>query len=372
MSKKIMLKNVQIRDGHDNFFTPLRLIFALMVVVGHAYAIALRDIGAEPNIFFEYKPSYLAVNLFFIASGFLVTKSMLYRGDMPEYASARSLRIYPALIAHVLFVMFIMGPFVTNLPLREFFTDPQFWTQPFQVLSFYETNMILPGALETNDEPIGSGALWTLRYEILAYIGTAAAFSLGLMKKKWMLAAQFVGFALLWPVFHMTGLYEKIPATLQAVLRFGLCYGLGAAIYAYKDKLTFNILGIPLLGLTTALFHGTVMFELMLTVWLGYIVFWAAYVKIPALNRFQSMSDVSYGIYIYHWCILQWLFYAMPNLGVLELTAMALPITIILSHMSWHLVEKPMLKKKGAFAKFLNFGRNKVKSYDKGRPVVLD
>lgn len=367
-----MLRNVQIRDGHDNFFTPLRLIFALMVVFGHAYVIALRDIGAEPSIFFEYKASYIAVNLFFIASGFLVTKSILYRAELSNYTSARSLRIFPALLVHVLFVMFVMGPFVTNLPLREFFSNPQFYTQPFQVLSFYETNMVMPGALETNDEQIASGALWTLRYEVLAYIGTAVAFSLGLMKKKWMLAAQFVGFALLWPVAHITGMYEKIPATGQAILRFGLCYGLGAAIYAYRNKLTFNILGIPLLGMVTCLFHGTVLFEPLLTIWLGYSIFWAAYVKIPALNRLQSMSDVSYGIYIYHWCILQWLFYEMPGLNVMELTAMALPITVILAHASWHLVEKPMLKRKTWFAKFLKFGRGKQKSYDKGRPVILD
>ena len=93
-----MLNAVKIRDGHDNFFTPLRLLFASLVVIGHAYAVGLRDPMSEPQLFYHYTFSYLAVNLFFIASGFLVTKSMVYRGDSTEFGVARFLRIYPCLL----------------------------------------------------------------------------------------------------------------------------------------------------------------------------------------------------------------------------------------------------------------------------------
>lgn len=354
-----MFKTVKIRDGHDNFFTPLRLFFALMVVVGHSFIVAQRDVAAEPFLFFHYKPSYLAVNLFFIASGFLVSKSMLYREDISDYTSARALRIYPALIVHVLFVMFIMGPFVTNMPIWAFFTDPQFYTQPLQVLSFYKTDMIMPGALATNDEQIASGALWTLRYEVLAYIGTAIAFSLGLMKHKWMLLAQFVGFAVLWIGAHVSGLYDQVPATIQAILRFGICYGLGAAIYAYREKLSFHILGIPVIGAIAALTNGTPVFEILTDVWLAYIVFWAAYVIIPQLNGLKKLSDTSYGIYIYHWCILQWIFYVMPGLNAWQLLGLTLIVTIILAQLSWHFVEKPMLTRKSKFAEFLKLRKPK-------------
>lgn len=346
MNGEDMFSKVTIRDGHDNFFTPVRLLFALMVLVGHAFVVTRGDSSLEPKIFFSYTASYLAVNLFFIASGFLVTKSMLYREDLVEYGSARSLRIYPALIAHVFFVMFIIGPFVTNLPLREFFTNPEFWTQPFQVLSFYETHMEMPGIFATNSEQIGSGALWTLRYEVLAYIGTAVAFSLGLLKHKWLLVMQFVIFVFAWPIAHLTGIYDQIPATLQSILRFGLAYGLGAAIYALQDKLSFHLLGLFVLGLITGLFNGTVFFEVAVTVWLAYIVFWMAYVKVPALNGLKKLSDTSYGIYIYHWVILQTFFYFLPGLNAWQLIALTLPTTMALAYGSWHLIEKPMLKKK--------------------------
>lgn len=363
-----MFKTVKIRDGHDNFFTPLRLIFALMVLIGHAYIIAERDPAAEPFLFFDYKPSYLAVNLFFIASGFLVTKSMLYRKDMAEFTSARFLRIFPGLFVHMLFVMLLMGPFVTSLPLWQFITHPDFWTQPFKVMTFYETNMILPGALETNEEQIGSAPLWTLRYEVLAYIGTAIAFALGLMKRNWMLIAQFLIFVALWPLAHMTGLYEKVPATIQSLLRFGLCYGLGAAIFALRDKISFHIIGIPVLGILAALTNGTVLlFEIMTNIWLGYFIFWAAYVTIPFLNGLKSIDDVSYGIYIYHWAVMQWVFYVFPKMDTLTLIACGLPITLLLSYLSWIWVEKPSLSHKKSLANV--FKRKKPNSAETIQPA---
>lgn len=352
-----MFQWVKINSGHDNFFTPLRILFAIMVVIGHAYVVALRDTQAEFNLFFHYKPSYLAVNLFFIASGFLVTKSMLYREDVAEFGSARILRIYPALAIHVLFVMFVMGPFVTNLPLKEFFTDPQFYTQPVQVLSFYQAQMTLPGALSTNAEQLGSAPLWTLRYEIMAYIGTAIAFSLGLMKHRWMIVAQFVIFAAAWPLAHMSGIYEQLPGTGQNLLRFGICYGLGAAIYALRDRLKFHFAGVIIMGALAALTNGTIIFEVTTALFLGYFIFWAAYFQAPKLDGLKRLSDTSYGIYIYHWCIMQWLFYNVPTLSPLALIAITLPITIVLAYASWVFIEKPMLDRKKSFAETLRFGR---------------
>lgn len=359
-----MLKSVKIRDGHDNFFTPLRLLFALMVLVGHSFIIANQDLQAEPHVLHHYTFSYLAVNLFFIASGFLVTKSMLYRKETADFASARILRIYPALFIHVLFVMFIVYPLVSSVPLWTAIKDPQFFTQPLQVLSFYKTDMDLPGAYAGNTETIASGALWTLRYEILAYIGTLIAFHFGLLKKNWLIGLQFIGFAALWPALHITGLYEKIPATLQAIARFGLCYGLGAAIYAYRDRLSFHWIGVILTLAFTFLCVQTPFLEVAMSIFLAYFVFWAAYLKLPSqLNGLQKMTDISYGVYIYHWCILQWIYYLNNDVSFFSLVSIAMVVSVGLAWLSWHVIEKPALNAKGRFAQFLRFGRKvKVKA----------
>lgn len=345
-----MFKAVKIRDGHNNFFTPLRLFFATIVVLGHAYVIALRDIAMEPKLFFHYTLSFLAVNMFFIASGFLVTKSMLYRQGSAEFISARTLRIYPALIVHVAFVMFIIGPLATNLPLKEFFTSPDWFLQPLMVLTFSETNMIMPGIFSTNAEPFGSAPLWTLRYEVLAYIGTLCLFLIGFMRKKWMLLAQFVLPCMAYVLCHATGIMSELPATAQLILRFGLAYGLGAAIYAYREKLSFHWIMLPVFLALTYITRNNVLSEITVNIFLAYGVMLLAYAKMPKLNWLQKLSDTSYGVYIYHWAVLQTLFYYMPNLSVWQLFAIGLPITAVLAWLSWTYVEKPMLAKKAWMA----------------------
>ena len=365
-----MLNAVKIRDGHDNFFTPLRLLFASLVVIGHAYGVALRDPMSEPHIFYHYTFSYLAVNLFFIASGFLVTKSMLYRGDTTEFGVARFLRIYPGLFIHMLFVMLVIGVLSTSLPLIEYFTHIDFLKQPFVVLSFASAQMWLPGIFESNAEQMGSAPLWTLRYEIMAYIGTAIIFTLGFMKKKWMVLAQFILPSMAWIVAQGTGLYDVLPGTFQSLLRFGIAYGLGATIFAYRERLSFHALGIPVMVVLAMLTSKFQVFEVTMNLMLAYMIMWAAYVKAPKLDFLKKLSDVSYGVYIYHWAILQLLFMWFPNLSVMGLFLITFPVTYWLATLSWHFVEKPMLSKKKSFAKLLRFGR-KVPKYD-GKAMLLD
>ena len=338
-----MLKTVTIKDGHANFFTPLRFIFAYMVLIGHSFVVIGGTDTSEPHVFYHYTFSYLAVNLFFIASGFLVTGSMLFRKDAASFVSARVLRIYPGLIAHVLLMIIVFGALTTSLPLGEYFTHTDTLKQPFIVLPFLESSMHLPNILENNHEHQASAALWTLRYELLAYVGTFMAFFLGLLKHRWMLFAQFTIFAIAFPLTISLGIYDNLPATIQSLLRFGVCYGLGAAIYGYRDKIKLHLVMIPVLFGFSALIHNTVMFEVSVMVSLGYMLFWLAYVNIPKLNFLQKMGDVSYGLYIYHWAVLQGIYHFWPSVSVWQLIAIGSPIAILLANLSWRFVEKPAL-----------------------------
>lgn len=369
-SQNILTGSVKIRDGHDNFFTPLRLIFALLVMVGHAFVINAGKGDSEPQIFLHYTFSYMAVNMFFIASGLLVTKSMLYRGDAPAFLAARSLRIFPALIAHVLFVTLVVGTLMTSLPLLEYLTHKEVLMQPVWVLSFFQTEMVLPGVFESNGENFGSATLWTLRYEVLAYIATFLAFSLGLLRRKWMVLAQFIVPSIVWIMGQSFGLFESLPATVENAVRFGIAYGLGATIYAYRDRLNFRWFAIPAFAGLAWILRDTPMVEVMTNLFLASFVIWAAYVKLPKLAPLQGITDLSYGIYIYHWVVMQVIFNLMPNTSVLGLLLIALPVVIGLSWLSWTFIEAPMLRHKKAFGKWLRFGRSRAE-FDK-TAVLLD
>lgn len=361
---------VKVRDGHDNFFTPLRLIFALLVMVGHAFSINAGNGDSEPHVFLHYTFSYMAVNMFFIASGLLVTKSMLYRGDIPSFLAARSLRIFPALIAHVIFVVLVVGAVTTTLPLLDYLTHKDVLMQPIWVLSFFQTDMVLPGVFEMNGEQFGSAPLWTLRFEVLCYVATLLAFSLGFLRRKWMVLAQFILPSIVWIIGQNFDIFENLPGSAENAVRFGIAYGLGATIYAYRERLNFHWIAIPGFAALAWILSETSVAEVLMNLMLAAFVIWAAYVKAPKFAWMQRVTDLSYGIYIYHWVVMQLVFSLMPNSNVLSLFMISLPVVVGLAWLSWTYVEAPMLRHKKSFGEWLRFGRNRSE-FDQSR-VLLD
>jgi len=369
-SAKFMSASVKIRDGRDNFFTPLRLIFALLVMIGHAHVISAGNVDSEPHLFLNYTYSYTAVNMFFVTSGLLVTKSILSRGDMPAFVAARSLRIFPALVMHIIFVTLIVGVAITTLPILEYLSHKDVLMQPIWVLTFFNTDMILPGVFEANAEPFASAPLWTLRFEMLCYIATALAFSLGFLRRKWMALAQFIVPSMLWIIGHSYGLYDALPGSAENLVRFGIAYGLGAAVYAYRDRLTFYWVAIPFLAGLVWITQASAFTEVAMNMMIATIVIWAAYVKVPKLAWMQRETDLSYGIYIYHWVIMQLIISLTPGLPVATLFVLALPITVCLAWLSWTYIEAPMLRYKSRFGDWLRFGRSR-RDFDP-KAVLLD
>ena len=63
--------------------------------------------------------------MFFIISGFLVTRSVMTQPTLVDYAVARFLRLFPALLVACIGIAFVLGPVVTSASLGEYFTDPR-------------------------------------------------------------------------------------------------------------------------------------------------------------------------------------------------------------------------------------------------------
>ena len=352
-----MRGTVHIRDGFENHWTVLRVFMAAMVMVGHAMVIGYRDLASEPAVIGDWTLSYLAVDAFFVASGFLVTASMMHRRDTLDYGVARLLRIYPALIVHVLLVIAVVGAATTVLPLVEYFTSWNTWRNVPLVLSFVDTSFFLPGVFESNHEAFASAPIWTLRYELLAYLGTGLAYSVGLMKHRWMVAAQFGVFAVLWPLAHVTGIWESLPATVQNVLRFGLAYGFGAFLWVHRRELPLRWWVVPVMVLACGLSFGRAWDEVMFVVMVGYTLFWLAY---QPVGKPVKWPDLSYGIYIWHWPLMQWVASERPEWGPLALLAVAGPATVAVAWASWTYVEEPMLKRKAAVSAWVRGRRRRA------------
>ena len=108
----------------NNNFNLLRFLAATAVIFSHSYALTGHGME-EPLLQWSAGATYfgvLGVTVFFIISGFLVSKSV-ERKMVGAFAAARALRIFPALIAATLFSVLLAGA-LSTLPWREFLIDP--------------------------------------------------------------------------------------------------------------------------------------------------------------------------------------------------------------------------------------------------------
>ena len=92
----------------QNNFSFLRLICALLVIITHSYEL----LGEGKDVLFYYSNhhislSLLAVNSFFVISGFLIFKSFERSLNLKEFIKKRSLRIYPAFFVSVIVCFFV-------------------------------------------------------------------------------------------------------------------------------------------------------------------------------------------------------------------------------------------------------------------------
>src|SRR5215831_13472612 len=91
--------------GRANNFNLLRFFAASLVIFSHCSALAY---GNNPEPVMTYfgqmeTGGSLGVLIFFAISGFLVTQSFVSRAKLRYFFAARALRIYPGLVAAVIF-----------------------------------------------------------------------------------------------------------------------------------------------------------------------------------------------------------------------------------------------------------------------------
>ena len=113
--------------GRDNNFNLIRFIAASAVLVDHCFALVAPEKAAAAPIDFEaLEIGRYAVDVFFVVSGFLVTRSVLTQPTLVNYAAARVLRLFPALIVVCIFTAFLLGPVVTLASWASYFAEGPF------------------------------------------------------------------------------------------------------------------------------------------------------------------------------------------------------------------------------------------------------
>lgn len=342
-----MIRLSDCASGRDNNFNLIRFIAASCVIISHSVLISGGETQIEPlEALTGFTLGDHAVNVFFVISGFLVTKSLVSRSDFALYAASRTLRIVPGLLVVGLVTAFIFGPLATILPFSDYFSSLAVWLYGPTIGSLGPDplDLTLPGVFATNPFPdMVNGPLWTLRYEVIAYICLAIAVANGVYagKKRFgiflaLFIVLFVAYSLWVPAAH-----ER--TSLDHLMRFGLAFSLGSGFYMLRAHTVLNW-RIPIgLLLMTLLLAQSSLYHAALMLFTAYTSLWLAFVPDGAVRRFNRLGDYSYGLYIYGWPVAQLIILALPGLSAPALLALGYTFTLPMAMLSWHLVEKQAL-----------------------------
>jgi peptidoglycan/LPS O-acetylase OafA/YrhL len=282
-----------------NNFDILRFLLAFLVLLSHG-----RDIfGLEVESFIFYQAE-LAVNGFFIISGFLISWSIDRSFEVKNYALKRFMRIYP------LYFVVITAQLILLAMLNE--ADNSL----AQMLRYYGANLLTLNFIQPSfgtmvDEPI-NGSLWTIKVEVMFYMvmpiyimllrrfglrflllsfAAAFAYRFGLEamdQLRW--ARQIPGSM----AFFITGMvaYFYGPYVLKITSPTGRGRNLQSRFRERVILLAILASFITILALSNNFYAQSLAFLLGLALSIYFIAFHLPPLRVPV--------DISYGVYLWH------------------------------------------------------------------------
>lgn len=325
-----------------NRFDLIRLVLATTVFAYHAMTLSSLDPGGLLEVRFGLAAE-LSIEGFFIVSGALIAGSLARSRSLGDYAGKRVRRLYPA------YAVVILIPAAISLMLTADLAG---------VVRYVGANLVflnflspdLPGLFADNRFTAVNGALWTLKVEVMFYIVLpviALVLRAAGRKAGWIVLAllylggeawrQFVPVLIEAPTSQ--GLTQQLPGQMAF-------FASGLALHAVWDRakarpLAFGAVGLVLLA--ASLSHPVL--APLRAAGLAGVIAAVAFLPGPALNA-ARFGDVSYGVYITHFPILQALVAAglFGQAGHAAGFAIAAALVFAASFALWHLVEKPALR----------------------------
>ncbi len=329
-------------DAGRNNFNIMRLFAAWLVIYGHAWAItgntghdlvtALTQFTYAGNV---------AVDVFFVISGFLIAAS-LQRNSPAGYLASRALRIVPGLAVCVAMTAFVLGPLLTTA--SDYWHRPEVWRYAWVNASLKGSVFWLPGVFESLPDPAVNGSLWTLPLEARLYLALLLAGMLHLLAPRrytvlWLLALA-CGYALArWK--------GPLPEQLEDHARCVAFFISGTALWVNRERVRLSWWILLALLLAAAVARGGPWFHLPYFALLCYGTLFVAFVpRLPAIRH----DDLSYGLYLYGWPAQQLVQqFIAPGGGPPANTAWSTLLALLLAALSWFLVERPALRLKRRF-----------------------
>lgn len=384
--------------GRENSVTFMRLLLASMVVFGHAFVIAGH--GPEPlSRLAAGAPSgrELAVLGFFSLSAFLVSKSLASNPSFWRFGCHRLFRIAPAYWVFLLLAVFVMAPVVVGISFPGRLT---YWERlsggPASPLRYLASNwslmvsdyLIVPLFAENPERFSPNGSLWSIPVETAFYLYLAlSAAILRLPARTALMLAPlaaagawwwtsmgllFVAVMCVWRCTRLGGFVTLFVLTycgaicarffpgwnggldpnLRYVLRFldssiwtnpALAFLGGIASWRWRDSIPWNWRWFAALAVLMAASFPVGCWMLVTPFAVPYCTLMLA-ARLP-FSRVEKWGDYSYGIYIFSFPVQQLLIWGgWNNAGPYGFAALSMLAVFPVAFLSWHLVERPMLR----------------------------
>jgi peptidoglycan/LPS O-acetylase OafA/YrhL len=334
-------------DPRRNSINALRLLFAMMVIGGHAAHVGF---GNPSPALGSIALNAIPVDGFFVLSGYLITQSWFTQQRLGGFLLRRVARIFPA---------YWLCLILTAVGLVPVLAEIEHTSVPLGlhngVLGYVVTNFLLfihqhqvGATLQHSNVPNElNGSLWTLFYEFAAYLCVAALGAIGWLatRRRTVVVIACLCYAgLLWYTIDPTGFKTTLHSPYLAgnAARLGLMFSIGVCFRLWQDRV---IIDARLAALSLAVFLASAPlpdWHLLGAVAFAYFVFWLA-IKLP-LTKVGSKHDVSYGVYVYGWPVLQLLAVLhVPTAGPVAYVAAGLAFATALAWFSFVLVERPAM-----------------------------
>ena len=336
-----------------NNFDHIRHLLALGVFLFHVSELTQIAQFRPFNFFVD---ASVAVHSFFIVSGFLIFMSYEKSHSLKRYLHKRFRRIVPG-YATVILLSFLFLSLLSTLPLHDYFTSPEsfkYLMANLATLNFIHPS--LPGVFTENHYTAVNGALWTIKVEVAFYLSVPLIVYLFRRAAPWKILS--ITFALSTLYFFMTAhlyhtednhLYTALHHQLPAQMMFFIG---GALIYYYIDHFRRYSSILITLAIFVYLGQRLIGLELLFPLYalsLSVIVIYLAII-LPYLGHISKYGDLSYGIYIWHFPMIQTFIALHLFDGHPWATLSGLLLLIfLLAWLSWHLIEKPFLDRRSHY-----------------------
>jgi peptidoglycan/LPS O-acetylase OafA/YrhL len=336
----------RIVDTNSNNFDFIRLFVAALVIFSHSFILTAGTNAGEPLATITHGHETwgdLAVDVFFLISGYLVTASYTRSRTLWAYLKKRISRIFPGFMLATLVTLFAVTT-VTSARLDGATRLSQANHAILKAMTLRDLDWV--GAFSSNPYPqVVNGSLWTIHFEFSCYVLLAIAGMCGVLRCRRVCLALFaLSFAvrIAFGVWHSSQIAALHEGEIAHGVRFIPLFLAGATCYLYRDKLTFRLsfamLATVILAAATQVPDGlSCLFPAAGT----YLVLFLAYHPAIRMSRFGHFGDFSFGTYLYGCPIQQFLVWmAHGHLNPYMLFLLATPMAIIAGAISWHLAEK--------------------------------